>query len=86
MNHPTTKNIAVKLYMSVEAYLASKAKCDAAGVSMSAAGNLAFRQWQPAHRSRRSDQRDMPKLAPARRAGFPGVRVGLGGAPRPARF
>ena len=79
------KNIVVKLYLDPDAYLAAKAKCDASGLSMSSAGNLAFRQWEPAHLSRRAVSGDMPKVAPRRALALPGTRYGRGGAPRPIR-
>lgn len=69
------KNIAVKLYLTAEAYLESKAKCDAAGVSMSTGGSLALRDWQPAHRIRRHSDDGMPRKGPKRAFTFPGRAV-----------
>lgn len=69
------KNIAVKLYLTADAYLESKAKCEAAGVSMSTGGLLALRDWQPVHRNRRHTRSDMPSVAPKRPLICPG-RIG----------
>jgi hypothetical protein len=73
------KNICVKLYLDPDSYLAARAKCDAAGLSMSSAGNLALRQWQPAHLIRRRAASDRPKPGPKRGYSLP-ARVG---APTP---
>lgn len=75
------KNIVVKLYLDPDTYLAAKAKCDASGLSMSSAGNLALRQWQPAHVSRRQPAANMPEPGPNRALRLPGSRIGRGGAP-----
>lgn len=79
----STKTIPVKLYMSADDYLAAKAKCDAAGISMSSAGSLLFRQCRPAHITRRHADKDMPTLALRRGLTLPGSRLRRGGAPRP---
>lgn len=78
-----SKTIVVKLYLDADSYLAAKSKCDASGLSMSSAGNLAFRQWQPAHHMRRHSRSDMPKVVLKRALSLPGVRDGRGGAPDP---
>lgn len=77
------KSIVVKLYLDPDAYLAAKSKCDSAGISMSSAGNLALRQWEPAHHIRRQSRSDMPKAGPKRALVLPGSREGHGGAPAP---
>ncbi len=84
MNQIAAKNFPVKIYLDADAYLAIKAKCDTAGLSMSAAGNLAFRQWQPAHRIRRAPGLDMPRTGPRKR-NFPGDRPHFGGMRVPLR-
>lgn len=85
MNVATAKNIPVKIYLDADSFLAIKAKCDGAGLSMSAAGNLALRQWEPAHRIRRMPAGDRPKSVPRRpRVALPGGR-NVGGAPVPLR-
>ncbi len=76
------KNIVVKLYLDPDSYLAAKAKCAESGLSMSSAGSLAFRQWQPAHHIRRHTRRDMPTAGLKRALTLPG-RDGRGGAPDP---
>jgi hypothetical protein len=68
------KSIVVKLYLDPDTYLDTKAKCDASGISMSSAGNLALRQWQPAHISRRRAANDMPAPGPNRAYQLPGAR------------
>jgi len=81
MNQIATRTIPVKIYLDADAYLAFKSKCEVDGLSMSTAGSLAFRQWQPAHRTRRVGRDDMPRPGPRRpRAGFPSR---AGGAPVP---
>lgn len=75
------KNIVVKLYLDPDSYLAAKAKCDSAGLSMSSAGNLALRQWQPAHITRRQPAANMPEMGLKRALRLPGSRAGRGGAP-----
>ncbi len=77
------KTIVVKLYLDPDSYLAAKSKCDESGLSMSSAGNLAFRQWQPAHHIRRHTRRDMPSVGLKRSLSLPGIRKGWGGAPDP---
>lgn len=69
------KNIAVKLYLTAEAYLDAKAKCAESGVSMSTGGSLALRDWQPAHRIRRPSRSDMPSTTPKRALSLPGRAV-----------
>lgn len=78
-----SKSIVVKLYLDPDSYLDAKSKCDASGLSMSSAGNLAFRQWQPAHHIRRQSRSDRPRAALKRALSLPGVRDGRGGAPDP---
>lgn len=68
----SAKNIAVKLYLTAEAYLEAEAKRTACGLSMSALGSLAIRQFEPAHRMRRHTQPAMPKQGPKRALSFPG--------------
>lgn len=82
MSLANARNIAVKLYLTADDYLATKAKCDAAGLSMSTAGSIALRQWQPAHHIRRGGRGDMPNVGPKRALSLPGSRSGRGGAPR----
>lgn len=77
------KTIVVKLYLDPDAYLAAKDKCASAGLSMSSAGNLAFRQWEPAHHIRRQSRSAMPRTVPKRALSLPGSRDGRGGAPDP---
>lgn len=78
------KTIVVKLYLDADAYLAAKCKSAASGLSMSSAGNLAFRQWQPAHHIRRPSHADRPKAGLKRPLSLPGFRGGFsGGAPDP---
>ncbi len=84
MNHQNLKTICVKLYLTVDAYIATKMKCDAAGLSMSSAGSLAFRQWQPAHSIRRAGREDRPKAGLKRPQSLPGAR--RGGAPVPVHL
>lgn len=79
MNPVASKTIPVKIYLDADTFLEIKAKCDGAGISMSSAGNLALRQWQPAHRIRRAPAGDMPKPGPRRPRAFPGSRAFGGG-------
>lgn len=79
MSDRNPKTIPVKIYLTTEDFLENKAKCDAAGVSMSTGGGLAFRQWEPAHRMRRRGRGDMPKTG--LRASYSPTR--RGGAPKP---
>lgn len=72
----SSKTIAVKLYLDPDTYLSIKTACDASGLSMSSAGNLALRQWESAHRIRRDTRVDMPKTAPKRALRLPGSRRG----------
>lgn len=78
-----SKTVPVKIYLSPDAFLAIQAKCDEFGISMSSAGNLAFRQWQPAHSTRRQGAPDRPKPGLKRALALPGHREGRGGAPTP---
>lgn len=68
----SAKNIVVKLYLTAEAYLDAEAKRALTGLSMSALGSLALREYQPAHRMRRHAQPAMPKQGPKRALSFPG--------------
>ena len=73
----STKQIAVKIYLSSEAFFDAQAKCAENGISMSSLGNLALRQWQPAHHIRREGQQNRPKSVLKRPLSLPS----RGGAP-----
>lgn len=75
MKH-NARTIAVKIYMSADAYLSAKRKCTEADIPMSSAGNLAFRQWQPAHLMRRAECSDRPAMAPKRALLLPSRAAG----------
>jgi hypothetical protein len=79
------KTIVVKLYLDPDSYLAAKGKCAASGLSMSSAGNLAFRQWEPAHHIRRHTRRDRPTAGLKRSLSLPNARENLGTPAFPLR-
>ena len=75
----SNRTIPVKVYFDPDAFLVIEAKCKEAGLSMSSAGNLAFRQWEPAHHIRRDGRQDRPKPGLRRPMSAPG----RGGASMP---
>lgn len=90
MNHPTAKTVAVKGYLSPDAYLALKDVFEPIGLSMSAAIGLSLQQLSasirdldPAHRNRRAEVGRMPKPGPQRAWPLSSARRSRGGAPKP---